>query len=115
MVQNIQSNIATGAKFYYMRGVLHDFPDDKCRLILRNVLPAMCKESLILIDDIVLPDANVHWQATQVDLTMMCALASMERTQEQWRAMLDSVGLKILTVNVHTPSVHESVIVATRK
>ena len=98
-----------------MRGVLHDFPDDTCRLILQNIIPAMSKESAILIDDMVLPDVNVHWQATQIDLTMMCALAGMERTREQWLALLDSVGLRIAQIYVHIPSDHESVIVAVSK
>ncbi|KAL9116884.1 MAG: hypothetical protein Q9187_006587 [Circinaria calcarea] len=99
------------AKFYYMRGILHDFPDDKCRLILQNTIGAMGKDSLILIDDMVLPDTNAHWQATQVDLTMMSALASMERTQIQWQALLKSIGLKIIKTYVYTPGLYESVIV----
>lgn len=94
-----------------MRGVLHDFPDDKCRFILQNTIGAMDKDSLILIDDMVLPDTNAHWQATQVDLTMMSALASMERTQIQWQALLKSVGLKIIKTYVYTPGLYESVIV----
>ena len=92
-----------------MRGILHDFPDDKCRLILQNIIEAMAKDSLILIDEMVLPNTGVHWQATQIDLTMMSALASMERTHEQWNALLDSVRLKITKTYVYTPSLHESV------
>ena len=95
-----------------MRGVLHDWPDDKCRLILQNIIPAMGKDSVILIEDMVLPASGVHWQSTQVDLTMMCALAAVERTEDQWRALLDSAGLEISKVYVHKPSVHEGVIVA---
>ena len=75
----------------------------------------MGKDSAILIEDMVLPASGVHWQATQVDLTMMCALAAVERTKDQWHDLLDSVGLKIKNVYVHKPSVHESVIVAVPK
>ena len=110
-----KSEPVKGAKYYHLRGVLHDFPDDKCRVILRNIIPAMSKDSAILIEEMVLPVSGVHWQATQVDLTMMCALAAVERTEEHWRALLDSVGLKIDKIFVHKPSVHESVIVAVPK
>lgn len=43
----------------------------------------------------VLPNENDHWQAAQLDLTMMSALGSKERTEEQWHAPIDAAGLKI--------------------
>ena len=75
----------------------------------------MGKESLILIDDMVLPDSNVHWRATQLDLTMMTGLASMERTNEQWYRLLDSAGLKILKIDPYNPIQHDSIIAAVPK
>ncbi|KAL1967218.1 hypothetical protein VTN77DRAFT_3509 [Rasamsonia byssochlamydoides] len=104
-----------GAKFYYMRCVLHDFPDDKCQLILKNIIDVLAPDSLILIDDMVLPNTGVYWQTTQMDLTMMAGLAARERTHEQWTALLDSVGLKIVDIHVYTPLVHESVITCVPK
>lgn len=98
-----------------MRGVLHDFPDDKCRIILKNIIDVLGPDSLILIDDMVLPNTGVYWQTTQVDLTMMSALAARERTHEDWLALLDSAGLKIADIHVYTPAVHESVITAVPK
>ena len=109
------SNTIIGAKYYHLRGVLHDFPDDKCRVILKNIVQAMGKKSSILIEEMVLPASGVHWQATQVDLTMMCALAAVERTKEHWEALLGSVDLKIENIYFHKPSVHEGVIVAVSK
>lgn len=75
----------------------------------------MGKESLILIDDMVLPDSNVHWRATQLDLTMMTGLASMERTNEQWYRLLDSAGLKILKIDPYNTIQHDSIIAAVPK
>lgn len=105
----------TGSKFYYLRNILHDYPDEKCRAILRNLIDAMGKESLILIDDIVLPDSNVPWQVMQLDLTMMVGLASMERTNEQWYHLLDSVGLKILKIDTYIISLQHCIIAAIQK
>lgn len=112
MIQQVLANRGVDAKFYYMRNILHDYPDDKCRTILRNTMMAMGKDSKIIIDEMVLPDSNVSWQATQVDLTMFCRHAAMERTQTQWQTLLDSVGLEIENTYVYTAEVHESVLVA---
>jgi len=104
-----------GAKFYHLRTVLHMFSDDKCREILQNIVQAMGKDSLILIEEMVLPDTHIHWQAAQLDLTMMVVLAATERTETQWRELLDSVGLAVVKTYVVTPWVHESVMVVALK
>lgn len=101
-----------GAKFYYLRNILHDYPDDKCIAILRNLASAMDEDSRILIDDMVLPNTGVHWQAAQLDLTMMAALGSVERTEEQWYALMKSAKLRILQIHTYTTSLQDSVIVA---
>ena len=104
-----------GARFYYMRAILHDWPDHKCREILQNIIPAMGPDSAILLDEMVLPDTNVHWQSAQIDITMMAALASIERTRTMWADLLDSVGLKIEKVLTYTPSIYESIMTVVRK
>ncbi|KAL8749420.1 MAG: hypothetical protein Q9184_006814 [Pyrenodesmia sp. 2 TL-2023] len=104
-----------GAQFYYLRAVLHGWPDDKCRLTLRNIVAAMGPESVILVVEMVLPDANVHWHPTQPDLTVMAALASQERTPTERTELLASVGLKIVNTYIYTPSIYESVMHVVRK
>lgn len=107
----------TGAEFYYLRNLLHDWPDDKCRDILENMIQSMGPESVILLDEMVLPDTQVHWQPTQIDLTMMAALASRERTRTrtQWAEWLGSVGLEIAAIRTYTPSVYESIMTVVRR
>jgi demethylsterigmatocystin 6-O-methyltransferase len=103
--------ISTGAKFYYLRAIFHDYPDDKCVLILKNLIPVMDKESRILIDEVVPPNQGVHWQASQMDLTMMAALGAKERTKEEWNSLVDSAGLKVLQVYTYTLTLQNSVLV----
>jgi demethylsterigmatocystin 6-O-methyltransferase len=93
--------ILLGAKFYYLRNILHAWPDEKAIIILQNFIPALGPESRILIDDMVLPNEKVHWQAASIDLVMMAALASKERTDEQWRALVEAAGLQILEIFYH--------------
>jgi demethylsterigmatocystin 6-O-methyltransferase len=104
-----------GARFYYLRHVLHDFPDHKVVEILQNIIPAMGKDSIILLDEMLFPDKNVHWHATEIDLTMMSTFASIERTRTYWEALLGSVGLKITETYCYTPSIYETVMVVQRK
>ena len=47
------------------------------------------------------PKTEAHWQATQMDLAMMSALGSMERTEEQWKSLLAQASLKILRTSTY--------------
>lgn len=83
--------------------------------MLGHIMAAMGPDSVILLDEMVLPDTEVHWQCTQVDLTMMAGLASWERTHSQWAELLGSIGLKIAKTYTYTPSVYESVMHVVRE
>lgn len=92
-----------------MRSVLHVLPDHSCRKVLQNIIPAMNADSILLIDEMVFPATKVSWQAAQFDLTMMCAHASMERTETQWQVLLGSVGLRVRDSYVYNASMHQTV------
>lgn len=71
--------------------------------------------SRILIDDMVLPNEKVHWHAAQLDLIMMSWLGSKERTEDQWYALIDEAGLKILEIYKYTTPLNDSIIIAVPK
>ncbi|KAF3002117.1 hypothetical protein E8E13_009927 [Curvularia kusanoi] len=101
-----------GAKYYYLRHILHDWNDgDSCR-ILNNIVPVMSSASRILIDEVILPDSNVPWQCAFMDLTMMFSLGGRERTQEEWASLLSQAGLRIEEVHTYDDVKRHSVIVA---
>lgn len=104
-----------GARAYYLRNILHDWPDDKCRLILQNIMSAMTKDSVIVIDEMVLPEIGANWRATQLDITMATCLAAQERSRSQWYELLESVGLSIVDIHVYTDELQDSVIMAVPK
>ena len=91
---------------------MHDYPDDKCIIILRLIMDVMDKDSVILIDDMVLPNQGAHWRQTQLDLLVMAGLAAMERTERQWYSMLDAAGLKVKQIYTYTPELRDSIIAA---
>ncbi len=98
-----------------MRNILHDYPDEKCVEILRQLIPAVTEDSAILIDEIVMPDKGAHWHSTSMDFSMMAILASLERTEDHWRRLLDSAGLKIVKIYTYNAKMGESITVAKRK
>ncbi|KAH8432816.1 putative O-methyltransferase [Aspergillus melleus] len=88
-----------GARAYYMHSVLHDWNDDNCQKILSNIVPAMARGySKVLINENVIPSTNGYWEATSLDIIMMANFASTERTEKHWRALVESVGLKVTKI-----------------
>jgi hypothetical protein len=102
----------TGAKTYYLKSILHNWPDDKCQEILRNIVPAMKKGySKILINENAIPDQGADPISTGVGIIMMALFASVERTEQKWRVILEAVGLRILNIWTYergTPSLIEA-------
>lgn len=95
-----------------MRNIMHDYADDKAMIILRQTMKALGPDSVILIDDMIIPSQGAHWQATQLDLAMMAVMAAVERTEKQWRSLLDKAELKIKQIYTYTPELRDSIIVA---
>jgi hypothetical protein len=75
--------------------VLHDWPEMQAVTILRNIVNAMAKDSVVLIHEVILSETEevAHFDA-KMDWQMM-NLGSSERTQGQWKELVGSVGLEI--------------------
>lgn len=93
-----------------MRNVLHDYPEEKAILILKSLLAACAPDSVILIDEMVVPNKGAHWQSTQNDFIMMTALAALERTHDQWYDLTAKAGLRIQKMYTYTMSLQDSII-----
>lgn len=89
----------TGAKVYYLRTVLHDWPDQQARKILAPIRAAMSDEySILLVNENILPDEKVSLYAAELDLHMMAAFSSLDRTLGQFKELLDSAGFDVVGV-----------------
>lgn len=87
-----------GCAVYYLKHILHDWPDADCAVILRNVRAAMtAPHARVLIHEIVL---NYHSSPTtyNMDLNMMSTLNSRERTLDEFIALGKQAGLKYVTI-----------------
>ena len=99
-----------GAKFYYLREVIHDWSDDKVLEILKNLIPALGPGSRILIDDLVLPDVGCSWRAAGADIAIML-IGGAERSKADWERLIAKAGLKIMGMYAYDPQSYKTVIV----
>jgi demethylsterigmatocystin 6-O-methyltransferase len=84
-----------GAKVFYLRNILHNWSDANCKIILEQLREALAADSVILVDDVVIPPTGSHWYATHMDLMMLTNLGAIERTEAHFSELFDSIGLKV--------------------
>lgn len=94
--------LTTDARVYYIKNVLHDWPDDKVVIILENIKPAMkAGYSKLIIEEYILPNRNARLLPCMVDLGLRVFCSGMERTRQQWSDLITSVGLTIQKFWIH--------------
>lgn len=100
------------ARAYYLHSVLHDWSDDDCVRILHNLRPAF-KEgySKILLNEIVVEEQAASLAAASMDQLMLVLGAMRERTEVQWKDLLQKAGLRVVKIWSY-PGVAESLIEA---
>lgn len=89
-----------GARAYYLHHILHDWQDEQCVEIVQRVREAMRPGySRLLVNEHVIPAMGANWEATYLDLYMMVVFGATERTEEEWRVLLeDKCGLSVVKV-----------------
>lgn len=85
-------NPIKGAKAYFMHTVLHDWPDELCVKILKNISDAMKPGySRLLINEQVIPPLDAHWEATSLDILMLNLFSAKERTEGEWTNLVEKL------------------------
>lgn len=79
-----------------MKFILHDWNDELCLKLLRNVVAGMkMGYSALVVEDFILPVKGAALLPAMWDMEMMSLLSSMERTERQWTALFERAGLHI--------------------
>ncbi|KAL2811427.1 O-methyltransferase [Aspergillus granulosus] len=87
-----------GAKAYYLRLVIHDWPDKQAKVILAHIRDAMGPGSILLLNETLVPESGVPLYDAAMDMTMMVVFGALNRTEAQFRQLLDSVGFVVAKV-----------------
>ncbi|KAJ5916915.1 S-adenosyl-L-methionine-dependent methyltransferase [Penicillium tannophilum] len=87
-----------GAKSYYLRTVLHDWPDKQALKVLERIREAMADDSILLINENTLPEKDAPEFSIALDILMMEMYGSLERTEKEWVGLLEQAKFKVVKV-----------------
>jgi hypothetical protein len=87
-------NVPT-ANIYLLSAVLHDWDDASALRILRNIRSAASPDAHLILIELVVPEDDAPHAAKVANLTMMAMLGGRERTESQWRRLLDHGGFTL--------------------
>ena len=90
--------VPEGADAYIMRHIIHDWDDEKARIILRNCHRAMPSHGKVLIVETVIRPGNDPCSAKLLDLVMLLIPGGLERTEEEYRTLLDESGFELARI-----------------
>jgi hypothetical protein len=82
-------SVPAGGDVYLLRKVLHDWDDDKARAILQVCRSAMTANARLLIVETLVAPGNVPCHAKELDLLMLVYTGGRERTEQEFRELLD--------------------------
>lgn len=91
-------SIPTGSDLYMMSHVIHDWSEDQCLLILANCHRAMAPGSRLLLIESVLPEGSTFHPAKMLDITMLTLAGGQERTEAEYRELLQKAGFKLTRI-----------------
>ena len=80
------------ADAYTMKMILHDWNDEECKQILRNIAKAAPPGGRVFIVEHVIPGPDTPHFAKFFDMHMMCWGTGQERTVDEYKALLESAG-----------------------
>ncbi|KAF7944576.1 uncharacterized protein EAE97_005209 [Botrytis byssoidea] len=86
------------AKAYFLANVLHDWPDKQASVILEQIKDAMGKDSVLLINENLMQEENASFESACTDWMMMGGFSALERTERQFKKLIESVGLVLVKV-----------------
>lgn len=83
------------ADTYVLSYILHDWKDEECRHILGSIAAAGRPGARLLVIEGVVPDGDRPHLTKTIDLTMLGMLTGKERTEQQYRELLDGAGFTL--------------------
>jgi len=89
--------VPAGADAYLMKGIIHDWNDEAALKILKNCRRAVRPDGTLLLVESVLTPSTVPATAL-MDMLMMVLTSGRERTEAEFRSLLEQAGFSMLQV-----------------
>jgi hypothetical protein len=91
--------VPAGADAYLMKYILHDWDDAKCARSLGHCRDAMAPGGRVLVADRVIAPGNGPDWSKWLDINMLVGPGGQERTRDEFAALFESAGLKLVKVH----------------
>ena len=91
-------NVPSGCDLYILSHIIHDWSEAQGLGILGNCRRAMSPDSRVLIIEMVLPEGNTFHPGKMLDMTMLATTLGQERTEHEYRMLLEKAGFKLSRV-----------------
>jgi orsellinic acid C2-O-methyltransferase len=92
-------SVPAGADCYILKSILHDWTDEQCAAILRNVAAASKPGGTLLVIEQVLPEIATDdprdRSAFRTDLNMLLSTGGLERTEKEFRTLFAAAGFTL--------------------
>ncbi|MCP3926360.1 MAG: methyltransferase [Desulfobacterales bacterium] len=90
--------VPKGSEAYLLSHILHDWNDEQCELILKNLRKVIGDNSKLLICEMIITEPNTSDITTLLDLEMLVMTGGRERTLNEYEFLLNKTGYKISEV-----------------
>jgi O-methyltransferase domain len=93
-------SVPEGGDLYFMKSIIHDWPDDKAQTILRNCRRALegKKKGNVLLLEFLVPGPNQPHPAKVIDIEMLFFPGGRERTEQEFHDLFAGAGMRVTRV-----------------
>jgi len=88
-------NIPGGGDLYLLKNILHNWDDDSCIAILKNLKASMPRQARLLVIETFIEPPNIPSFGKMSDILMMVSLSGKERTMAEFKSLFAEADLKI--------------------
>ena len=87
--------VPEGGDAYLLSHIIHDWSEEQCLTILGHCRRVMKPTTRVLIIEMVLPAGNQPHPGKMLDMMMLVGPGGQERTEPEYRALLQKAGLRL--------------------
>jgi hypothetical protein len=90
--------VPEGGDAYLLKHIIHDWDDQRAIEILKNCHRSMSKDARLLLIEEIITDASEFAPAKVLDIQQMLMPGGRERTEEEYRKLLEAAGFELTAV-----------------